>query len=102
MAAPLFTSAATAAASNINKENTFKRRSSSLKEGSPLKAPLPRSASAKRARLSSSVEQGGENEDVEVFMMKAEKKKKNCAGGSGGGRHMSEAESATVIMGKLH
>ena len=101
MAVPLFTSAATAAASNINKENTFKRRSSSLKEGSPLKAPLPRSASAKRARLSSSAEQGGENEDVEVFM-KAERKKKNCASGSGGGRRMSEAESATVIMGKLH
>jgi hypothetical protein len=97
--APLFTASATAAAANINKENSLRRRSSSLKEGSPLKAPLPRSNSTKRARLSSSLmEEGEDDEDVEA-LIRAKKKKGYCAVGGGGGRRMGEAESATVIMG---
>jgi hypothetical protein len=103
--APLFTAAATAAAANSNKENSYKRRGSSLKEGSPLKAPLPKGSVAKRARVAASLQEEADSvdehrsqEDVEV-MGRAEKKKKTCAVGGGRVRRMSEAESAAVIMG---
>jgi len=99
---PLFTSAATAAASNSNKENTYRRRSSSLKEGSPLKTPLPKGSGSKRLRVSASLKEGDGEEDVEKqdeVLVRADKKKKVNSAGRGG-RRMSEAESAAVIMGK--
>jgi hypothetical protein len=99
---PLFTSAATAAASNSNKENTYRRRSSSLKEGSPLKTPLPKGSGSKRLRVSASLKEGDVEEDVEEqdeVLVRADKKKKGNSAGRGG-RRMSEAESAAVIMGK--
>jgi hypothetical protein len=101
---PLFTSAATAAASNSNKENTYRRRSSSLKEGSPLKTPLPKGAGSKRLRVSASLKEGDGDEDLEdqdEVLVRADKKKKGISAGRGG-RRMSEAESAAVIMGKCN
>lgn len=92
---PLFTATATAAASNTNKENLYRRRSSSLKEGSPLKAPLPKSSGAKRARVSASLK---EEDDVELIA-RAEKKKSNRAVEGSRGRRMSGSESAAVVSG---
>jgi hypothetical protein len=93
---PLFTATATAAASNTNKENLYRRRSSSLKEGSPLKAPLPKSSGSKRARVSASLK---EEDDVELIA-RAEKKKSDRAVEGSRGRRMSGAESAAVVTGR--
>jgi hypothetical protein len=102
---PLFTATAIAAAANNDKENTYRRRSCSLKEGSPLKVPLPKGIGTKRARLPDSVTEEQESvrqREVEhVEALRRSEKRNNATALKGTRRRMSEAESAAIIMGEM-